>query len=140
MPRRPKIRFNAQPKRPSSGKSGAQSKAAITSAQIGMREAKKNARENAEKTIKIPSPNGRDRNQLLADRGISVVRPEIIAATEFIPLVKDDDPSDATFTMTTRSRSATSTNRAASARSSTLPASTRPRSTRPQWSAPTSVG
>ena len=100
MPRRPKIRFNAQPKRSSRVVTGAQSKAAITSAQIGMREAKKSARENAEKTIKIPSPNGKDRNQLLSDRGISVVRPEIIAATEFIPLVKDDDPSDATFTMT----------------------------------------
>ena len=100
MPRRPKIRFNAQPKRPTRVVTGAQSKAAITSAQIGMREAKKSARENAEKTIKIPSPNGKDRNQLLSDRGISVVRPEIIAATEFIPLVKDDDPSDATFTMT----------------------------------------
>jgi len=100
MPRRPKIKFNAQPKRPSRAVTGAQSKAAITSAQIGMREAKKSARENAEKTIKIPSPNGKDRNQLLSDRGISVVRPEIIAATEFIPLVKDDDPSDATFTMT----------------------------------------
>ena len=100
MPRKPKVRFNAQPKKPRKVNAGSQSKAAITSAQIGMREAKRKAKESAAKTIKIPSPNSQDRNQLLLDRGISVVRPEIIAATEFIPLVKDDDPSDATFTMT----------------------------------------
>ena len=98
MASNPNITVNAQPAAVTASSTGTQSKASA----VNMRKklnGQNDALDQAAETIVIPNPGAKDRNQTLLERGVSVVRPEIIAATEFIPLVNDNDPSDATFTM-----------------------------------------
>ena len=100
MARKPKLRVNAQTRKGAKVISpGGQGGLSALEATRAIKNQIENAKHSDQKTIKIPSPTGADRNQILYERGISVVRPEIIAATEFIPLVRDNDPSDATFTL-----------------------------------------
>ena len=97
MPRKPRINVRAQTPSRKALKPNA-SIAAGSALRRKMKEERK-AGDTAAQTILIPDPGSNDRNQVLIERGISIVRPEIVAATEFIPLVKDTDPTDASFTM-----------------------------------------
>ena len=96
---KPNITVSAQASAVAGVPVAAQSKVVAVEMQKKIRRPPTGGGDEAAETIYIPNPGSQDRNDTLLERGVSVVRPEIIAATEFIPLIKDDDPSDATFTM-----------------------------------------